>query len=618
MQPSPSTIRPSPPRARWWQRLFLVVVFPLLLLGAVELLLRLVGYGPDTRFVVTRLARNDRTRIMGINPEAYQRFHFRDLGLDPERTWFARWREFIAPKRPGTCRIFFLGGSTVEGYPHPRNACAPAFLEVLLDAVSPVDNVEVVNCGVTAINSFSLREWTPAVLRYEPDALVVYAGHNEFYGAYGAGSLSSIGTNRSLVLAHLAVRRLRLAQFLTNAADGVAALLRKRRGGLMELLAKDRAIPLDDPRYAACRENFRANLVDIVRAARARNVPVYLCGLVSNERDLVPFVSLRKGDLSEGETPLFDELVSAGMNDIGLQSWRRARLVFEEALRMDDRYAEVVYRLAQCHDRLGDAETAKKLYERARDLDGLRFRATAEFTETIRAVCDAEGAVYVDVPAAFDDAAEPRGLIGWDLMTDHLHPNERGHYLLARAVAREIVARDQARFPAAEDVPAYDEAAARLGLDEIDALMWKIRVYLLAQRFPFAGTPNEAWSRRLESEVLPWQIGLTGPEKEAHEAWTSARTWDTFHYFLGEACRRHGEIDRALRFYRAAYDRSEPHGLPAARARVGAARSAAALRTDDAPAALAATLGYLDECLAMHPDDRAELRALRAEVEALR
>lgn len=152
----------------------------------------------------------------------------------------------------------------------------------------------------------------------------------------------------------------------------------------------------------------------------------------------------------------------------------------------------------------------------------------------------------------------------------------------------------------------------------MDTLNWRVTVYLLTKGFPFAGTPNEAWNRRLEREILAWQTGLTGPMKEGHRAWSTTPRWDTIHCHFGEAFRRHEQFAEALKWYRAAEARSDPHSPASARAQTGAARCAATLGWDEAAGIVEETLAYLDDCIAMHPGHRAELRALRAEVDALR
>ena len=50
----------------------------------------------------------------------------------------------------------------------------------------PDKTVEVFNLGITSIASFAVAQVVKDALALEPDLVVVYTGHNEFYGIYGA------------------------------------------------------------------------------------------------------------------------------------------------------------------------------------------------------------------------------------------------------------------------------------------------------------------------------------------------------------------------------------------------------------------------------------------------
>ncbi len=605
-------------KPRWWHKL-LLVGFSFFILVIAELLLHLFGYGPDVDFVVTRLDKGD-TRIMGINPEAYRRFHFRPLALRSTR--FAPWREFVNPKPHRGFRIFFLGGSSVEGYPHAPNGAAPAFLELTLQSAWPDKRVEVINCGVTAINSFSLREWVLEVLEHEPDLLVIYAGHNEFYGAYGPGSLSNMGTSRRVILFNIALRDLKIACVLEGLISRFRSPPERPHGSLMEQLAKDRLIRFNSPTYTACRDNYRANLEDMIRSAQDANVPVVLCGLVSNERDLVPMFSAHKVGLTDEQKRLWRERFDHGMQALEQSEWERALRGFQAAAETDDTYAELTYRCAQCRENLGAIDEARRLYRRARDWDALRFRASAEFSEVIRNVARNHQVIYVDVPAAFE-AASPRGLIGWNLMTDHLHPTVRGYYLLAKAVC-ESLSRPGQPWPAVELslIPAYEDAARRLGNDEMSEMISKITVYTLTEGFPYAGTPNATLRDRLEKEILQWQTSLKGPPASGHQAWAADRSSDPLHYHVAAAYLRSGDAREALEYFRRADLQSEPHSPPSARAKLGIARCLLKTAGDkaekaDARAYAQEVRGYINDCLLIHPGRPDDFSKLATELDEL-
>ena len=68
----------------------------------------------------------------------------------------------------------------------PRNLTSARFLEAWLQELLPERKVEVVNLGVAAVASFPVRKLAEQALdQLQPDLLLLYGGHNEFYGALG-------------------------------------------------------------------------------------------------------------------------------------------------------------------------------------------------------------------------------------------------------------------------------------------------------------------------------------------------------------------------------------------------------------------------------------------------
>lgn len=122
-------------------------------------------------------------------------------------------------------------------------------------------------------------------------------------------------------------------------------------------------------------------------------MPVIVSELVSNVRDHAPFFSNRSHPPSLAE------------------------LTFQNARRLESK---------------GDMEAARTEHTRAKDLDGLRFRAPEEFNAIIHELADEHGAAVVPMKAYFE-AASPNRLVGNSLMLEHLHPNARGYQLMGRA-----------------------------------------------------------------------------------------------------------------------------------------------------------------------------------------
>jgi len=71
----------------------------------------------------------------------------------------------------------------------------------------PEMNIEIINLCLTAVNSYTISDFAKQVSKYEPDAVLIYAGHNEYYGALGIGSTSRLGSNVNIVRSLLQLRQ---------------------------------------------------------------------------------------------------------------------------------------------------------------------------------------------------------------------------------------------------------------------------------------------------------------------------------------------------------------------------------------------------------------------------
>ena len=81
-------------------------------------------------------------------------------------------------------------------------------------------HVEVINLGMTAVNSYVIRDLSQRVMEYKPDAVIIYAGHNEYYGSFGAAS-TQFGFVNNIYLKRIILwlKDLRFYQLLENIAS---------------------------------------------------------------------------------------------------------------------------------------------------------------------------------------------------------------------------------------------------------------------------------------------------------------------------------------------------------------------------------------------------------------
>jgi tetratricopeptide (TPR) repeat protein len=440
--PAPPGPPPSPAGKRkgwrkWLFRLVALTLVPLLLLGTLELALWVGGYGRPTDFFLDG-SRAERPGTLIDNAD-FGRWVF-PPGLDYTPTPVP----FVLPavKKPGSYRIFVLGESAAMGYPEPTCSFARV-LEVMLRARYPGTHFEVVNTSMAAINSHVVRPIALQCLRHQPDLFVVHLGNNEVAGPFGAAGVhGAFSPSRGGIRANLAIKTTRCGQLLNSFLQSFRSGGSSARHGDGMAVFLQAQVAADDDRLPQIRAHFRDNLEDICAAGTRAGVSVLVCTVPVNLKDCAPFRSRHAAGLPAERAAAWEKAYNDGVRFEDGKEFAAALRCYDEAAAADDQFADLAFRQARCRVALGQAPEAKRLYQRARDLDTLRVRTDTALNETIRSVAAARAAagVYlVDAERAFEEASSD-GIPGEESFFEHVHMNFHGNYLLARTVFRTLAA----------------------------------------------------------------------------------------------------------------------------------------------------------------------------------
>ena len=393
-----------------------------------------------------------------------------------------------------------MGESAAWGDPDPSYGFG-RYLEVMLRERFPQTNFEVINTGITAINSHVLLTIAEDLVHYQPDLFVIYAGNNEVVGPFGPGTvLVSGASSRPAIRASIFLNSTRLSQLMRRAAG---ANQKNQWRGLEMFL--ERQVRADSPQMRPVYDNFAANMRDIVAVARRSGAQVLISTVGTNLKDCAPFASLHREAIRPDELKTWDDLVQRGAALESAGSHAEALKLYLSAADIDPQYAELQFRLARCLWALGDFAGAKERFVRARDLDTLRLRADTRINEVIRALPGADpGVGLVDAAAVFAGES-PHEVTGSELFYEYAHMNPRGNYLLARAFFRQVAGMlpsDLRRVTAGADVASQEDCDRLLALTPYD----RARVAGLAlrklERPPFTNQLNNSEEvQRLTSQA---------------------------------------------------------------------------------------------------------------------
>ena len=132
---------------------------------------------------------------------------------------------------------------------------------------------------------------------------------------------------------------------------------------------------------------------------------------------------------------------------------------------------------------MGEYKNAEEQYSLAADFDGLRFRAPSDFNRIIYKLGSQYKVPVADVRYQFKQNSE-NGIIGSGLLVDHVHPNIKGYFLLAKTWYDTI---EQHNLFGSSDTTAQNDSLIwrKAAVTRLDSLIGAIKIMELKSRPPF-------------------------------------------------------------------------------------------------------------------------------------
>ena len=359
-------------------------------------------------------------------------------------SWFNP-QDFAARKQPGTFRIFTLGGSTTYGHPFLDATSFSGWLRRLLARIPGSGmNYEVVNCGGISYASYRMVRIMEELLNFEPDLFIIEAGHNEFLEARTYEKFF----NRPSLLSGFQDRlsRLRTYQLLSRAyhslrgklSGGKPAGRAPESGTVLPSEVQtilDRSAGLDyyrrDTLFSnGVFEHFRFNIRRMKTLCAKAGVPAVFLRPVDNIKDFSPFKSQSREGLDDDSRMRFARSMSSGMALLAENRIAESIQSLRMAVSIDPKYADAHFSLGRALLAEGDTLLAGEELYQARELDVCPLRAQEPIHRILLEEATSPDAELVDVRTTFERRS-PGGLIGNELLDDHIHPSSEGNLLIA-------------------------------------------------------------------------------------------------------------------------------------------------------------------------------------------
>jgi tetratricopeptide (TPR) repeat protein len=357
--------------------------------------------------------------------------------------WFNQ-QDFSDPKDANTFRVFVLGGSTTYGRPYDDATSFAGWLRRFLPVADPTTEWEVINAGGISYASYRVNVVLEEVARYQPDLIILYTGHNEFLErrTYGAVLETSAPVREAQRLS-TRLRSVALARSALEAWEGGGGVVDQQPelsgevNAILDSSVGPSAYHRDDDLRRDVLQQFRYNLHRGIDLARAVGAAIMLITPASNLRHSSPFKSQHTDGLSDNERMRFTTLQAEADSLRRAGEPERALPLLEEALVIDQQYADVHYLHGQVLWDLARYAEARAAFIRARDEDVCPLRALTLLVDAVRAVALERAVPLVDFEAMLAGLA-PNATTGAELFLDHVHPTIEANRDLAVRILRAM------------------------------------------------------------------------------------------------------------------------------------------------------------------------------------
>lgn len=360
------------------------------------------------------------------------------------------YQEFPGEKGKNTYRIFCMGGSTTYGRPYGDIVSFCGWLREYLKAADTSRNWEVINAGGISFASYRVAKLMNELSHYQPDLFIVYSGQNEFLEERSYGALASlpawlIDLNVTLSGTRIYTVMKDTIEAVQSGSIGQAQARYSLDGEVNEILNNTigpQSYTRDDDLKRQVTTHYRLNLMRMVRIAHSVDAGMILVQPVINIKDMSPFKSEHRDGLGEQARRDWEELVQRAMALHEAGDFDGALNAYGRALDIDDRYAELHYKIGKSYFELQQYDKAERAFRRAVEEDIAPLRMLASMQNVVEEVADSENIPLIDFPDILREAYlrdHDHSVFGKEYFPDHVHTNMEGYRLLGLALFDALV-----------------------------------------------------------------------------------------------------------------------------------------------------------------------------------
>ncbi|MCX7821274.1 MAG: SGNH/GDSL hydrolase family protein [Brevinematales bacterium] len=387
----------------------------LLIFVLIEITLRVMNIGYNTEPFI----RHPKIKEFYIdNRELRYKYYPKriDLTRDPIKNIF------LYNKLDGVLRGFVLGGSAAEGFPYYSNNSFSKILETGLNEIKKFKKVEIINLGFSAMSSYYVADVSKKLLKYKPDFVIIYSGHNEYYGTISA----TTGGGHIAKKIYLSLKELRIFQLIFEML-GKSRWKNIKTRTMMAEQFNNRVIPNNEKFDGKVAENYIKNIKETVELFTKNGVKVILIEPVCNLVSMPPFKGEDDEKLSNDIVLLYENILKGNKKNIDTK-------LFENTRNANLLYLKALYNL------IYNKDLSISNFIFAKEMDIVPFRIRNRLVYNLRNFANSyKNTNFIYIPLE-EKIFKNLGYSGFgnNYFIDHLHFNYDGHLLMANVIAEKI------------------------------------------------------------------------------------------------------------------------------------------------------------------------------------
>ncbi|MFA6457227.1 MAG: hypothetical protein WCW40_10440 [Bacteroidota bacterium] len=469
---------------------------------------------------------------------------------------------FRKDKTDHTFRIVCLGESSMLGTPFQLNTNIPGYIRKMLRSMYPEKEIEVINLGAAAINTNVILDLTDEVVDLQPDLILIYTGHNEFYGPDGVGASWLQKSFPATIPLKYAFSNLQLVKLFEKYIVGSSVSAAPKEYNLMKQVSQNSTVKLNSDDAGRIFQLFESNLGKLLSTFDDHRIPVIMSDVTSNLL-FPPFAY----DTSAQLQPYQKEFSSVAGTSANKNTETLANVL--RLLQIDSTNAFLNYLAGTILLKDKRLDEAKRYLIRAKDEDLLKFRAPEQINSIVRTVAAVHNIPFISADSVFY-ADSPSGIPDQNLLYEHLHPNAVGYYTIASLFVKTIV-KHRLISPAVVSIPTSFDS---MDIPWLDLAFADLSMKRLTSQWPFQNYEFEMkvingadeTLKKIASDVYYSKIGLAeGCYRTATRFQQLGRTRDALatyaylseeypynyypYYLSGVACKDAGMSEKAEQFY---------------------------------------------------------------------